>query len=199
MKKETIIFIHGVLGNSREYLPIINHLKGHGYSSLYGFSYEENFGTISLTELAKRFDVFIKELNKKDLVIIGLSQGGIIAAYWLEFLGGKEICKKCITICTPFYGSYLAYIAKLPGARELRPRSQLLRKIREAMKENDVDYYGIWNPFDLAVFPGIHAKMNIFKRGRRVNSALHNTTFHEEESLDFILEAVRDKEEKYKL
>jgi pimeloyl-ACP methyl ester carboxylesterase len=175
--KKTIIFIHGVLGNSREYQPLINFLKKNGNFSFYGFNYEERYGNISITELAKKFDVFIKNLNKKNITIIGLSQGGIIASYWLEFLGGNKFCGKCVTICSPFYGTYLAYIIKSPGARELNPKSTFLKKLREKIKKSKVDYYGVWNPLDLAILPGFNATMNAFKKSIKIPSLTHPLTF----------------------
>lgn len=191
MEKIKVIFVHGFGGGRYEYQPLINFLKNYKIKS-YEFLYKERFGQVSLKKIAKQLNEFIRKNVKGKFILLGLSQGGIISTYYLEYLNGKKFCEKCIAICTPFYGSNLAYLFSLKGAKELRPKSVFLKKLREKIKKSKVKYYSIWNPLDLAVFPGKNANLEYARKSKKVISILHPKTFWEKETKEFILESIRD-------
>ncbi|HPP13542.1 MAG TPA: hypothetical protein PKW42_12520, partial [bacterium] len=161
-----------------EYQPIIRYLRRCGVNTFHQFSYRQNLGTVPLSAIAASLQHYAGLLPKeRNLVTIGLSQGGIIAAYWLEFLGGKKYCRTCITVCSPFHGSWLSYLLPLPGLVDLRPGSSLLSSLRQAMATSSVRYVGLWNPFDLFVFPGWSGKCAGQQFSRAVPALSHPLTF----------------------
>jgi len=181
--KHPILFIHGFGGSEYEYKPIIKFLKNHGNPNCYRFIYKEKFGQSSIKLIAEHLHEYIvKNVSEAEIDVIALSQGGIIARYYIAHYSDKKI-NKCITICTPHSGSLVAYLGFLPGMKELRPNSSLL-------KDLDIDraeYYAVYNPLDLFVVPGWSAKLEFAKENKKVYSLLHPLTFWNKNTLNFIL------------
>jgi len=164
-----ILFVHGIGGNDEQYQPIIKYLKEKGIKDFYEFEYINKFGLAPIKEVAKELAEFIdKNVKEKNINIIAISQGGIIALAYLKFYlpaTGKNInVDKLFTICTPHKGSKLAKIADLPGFIDLRPNSALLKELEIFGKENKLNLYSIYTPFDLMVYPGWHARAKYGKR-----------------------------------
>ena len=194
--KKTIVIIPGLLGFSLDYKLIVSYLNKNGIKDCSAFKYnhKEKFGETLFGLTAKDLDKFIKNIKKKGKIyLIGVSMGGIIAAYWLEFLNGKKICNDCITICAPFHGSYLAYPSKFKGIRELRPNNKTLKLLRQKISKSNVNYYGIWNPLDLIVMPGSSAKLDSFKKTKIVFSLFHFFTTLLKPTKEFIFEIIKQK------
>jgi triacylglycerol lipase len=114
--------------------------------------------------------------------MIGISQGGIIARYQIAKVADNKV-RKCITLCSPHHGSWLAYLAPLPGIKDLRPNSRLLQELDNAKAQ----YHAVYNPLDLMVFPGWSAKLEAAQENKRIYSPLHQLTFKKKETFNHIL------------
>lgn len=177
-----VLFIHGFGGGRYEFQPIIHFLKKHGEYTCYEFAYDKKFGQVSLKKIAEQLHEYIIEhVTEPELDIVAISQGGIIARYYIAHYQDKKI-RKCITLCTPHAGSLLAYVGIFSGIKELRPDSLLLKEL----DTNQAEYYAVYNPLDLMVFPGWRAKMKEAKENKRVFALLHPLTFWKKETLEFI-------------
>lgn len=105
-----------------------------GNAKFLEFRYKSN-GSISIIDLARQLDKFIKEirLTKKEKIrIIGFSMGGLISSYYLKFINNKKVDKFC-TLCTPFYGTSWAnyFFKSRQGLIEMRPKSIFLSKLNK--------------------------------------------------------------------
>ena len=187
-----IVFIHGFGGGAYEFQPIIKFLKKNKIVKFYEFTYDKNWGEVSIKDIAREFDLFVnKNIKEKVVNIIGISQGGIIARLFLQKNNSLSV-KKLITLCTPHSGSLLAYLWSSPGFIDLRPGSKVLKLING---ENDnVIYYSVYNSLDLMVFPGTNAKFGKAKKNKMVISLLHPLTFWAKPTLKFILTSLNDKD-----
>lgn len=186
--KNKLIFIREFGNLPFEAFPLIRYFEKKRFDC-YEFKYEKCLGQISLKKLAQNFDDFVKKI-KGDFVLVGLSQGGIIGAYWLEFLKGKKKCKKIVTICSPFHGSYLAHLLSFEGIKELRPGSKFLYNLRKRIKKSNVKYYCIWNPLDLIVIPGSSGKLDYAYKNKRVIAPFHSFTFWKKATKETIEEII---------
>jgi pimeloyl-ACP methyl ester carboxylesterase len=176
-----VLFIHGFGGMPFEYNAIKNHLVSELEITPFDFSYDKKWGTESLKVLGARAAKIM--VSKKIDAVVGISMGGIIAATALEY--HKTPTKTCITICSPWHGSSLAYALPFIGTKQMRPHSEFLSELRLKTKHTKVSYYCIWNPLDLMVFPGDRAINPYAKQNEYVYSILHPTTFFEEKTLQF--------------
>jgi hypothetical protein len=79
-----------------------------------------------------------KNYNSKKLILLGFSMGGLIAVNYAIDNDWKNI-EKIITFATPFKGSGLAKGYKfLPGAKDMIPESDLLKKLSDKAPANKV-------------------------------------------------------------
>lgn len=157
---EPILFIHGFTGWRFHYSPVVSFLKKKGLKKFYEFNYEKRFGQVSLKEIAKDLDKFIKDnVTEKQISIVAISQGGLIAHYYLQ--NYKNRVRKCISICTPYKGVWWANLSSRPGLKDLRHKSEFVKDIESNIKKESkkTKSYSIWTPFDIIVFPGISAKL----------------------------------------
>lgn len=186
--KRPILFIHGFGGGRYEFQPIIRFLKKHGDYTCYEFIYDKKFGQVSLKTIAAQLHKYICEhVKEPELDIVAISQGGIIARYYIAHYADRKI-RKCVTLCTPHSGSSLACIGVFPGIKELQPDSVLL----EELDTHRAEYYAVYNPLDLMVFPGWRAKMKEAKVNKKVFALLHPLTFWKKETLEFILSVLSE-------
>lgn len=187
--KNPILFIHGFGGGRHEYTPVINFLKNNGNYKCYEFVYKEKFGQTSLKTIAEHLHNHIdKHILEQNLDVVAFSQGGIVARYYISHYSDKKI-EKCITLCTPHSGSLMAHLGFLPGMRELRPDSELLKNL----DTEKTQYYAVYNPLDLFVFPGWYAKLSCAKENKKIYSILHQFTFWNKKTLNFILSTLNKK------
>jgi pimeloyl-ACP methyl ester carboxylesterase len=182
-----VLFIHGFGGMPYEYSAIQKHLIKTLDIKSFEFTYDEKWGTESIHKLA--FQVAKIMQSKKIDAVVGISMGGIIGATAIE--NYKTPTKVCLTICSPWHGSSLAYLLPFIGARQLRPHSIFLRELRDKARKSKHNYYGVWNPLDLMVFPGDRAKNSFAEKQCKVISPLHPTTFFEPRTLLFCEESLR--------
>lgn len=185
--KNPIVFIHGFGGGSYEYKPIIRYLKKHDDPVCYEFCYKKKFGQVSLKVIAQELHEFIlAHVTEPELDIVAISQGGVIARYYIAHYQDRKI-RKCITLCSPHQGSLLAYIGILPGIKELQPSSSFLKEL----DVKNAEYYAVYNPADLMVLPGWFAKLREAKENKKVFSLLHPFTFSDRTTLKFIYNTLK--------
>ena len=158
-KKKKIVFICGMYGGRRDMFLIKKVLKS--FDVIY-FDYD--FGLReSISDYAKKLKTFIKNLKlQKDekIGIIGVSAGGVIADYYLKFLGKNKV-DKFVSICSPLHGTYLAklgflFFGKRKGLKELHQKSPLIKKLTKSRLKN-IKSKSFWCYFDPLV-PGQSAK-----------------------------------------
>jgi triacylglycerol lipase len=187
MENLPILFVHGIGGDEKQYQPLIKFLKENGFTKFYEFKYESRIGLHPIKIIAKELAEFVeKNVKEENINIIAMSQGGIIALAYLKYFKNKNV-KKLFTICTPHKGSLLANKFDLPGIKDLRPNSELLKDLEIFVKEGRVDIYSVYTPFDLMVFPGLNAKPT-FGKIKMVLAPFHKTAFYWPATKKFILE-----------
>jgi triacylglycerol lipase len=171
-----ILFVHGFGSNKSQYGPIIRYLRKKGFNNFYEFEYKNKFGQVHIKELANELSKFIdKNINETSINIVGFSQGGIIALAYLKYFKNRNI-EKLFTLCSPYEGSLLAYLASFPGFIDLRPNSILLCDIKKFAQEDKTNIFSVYTPFDLMVFPGWNAKPK-YGKTKMVLAPLHPVAF----------------------
>ena len=170
---KNIVFIHGLFIriSSWDKEKLISSLNG---MNCYFFEYNK-WGYEKIEDLATEFNNFVKKI-KEDFVLVGISQGGLIASYWLENFKTKK-CKNCICLSVPFHGSFLAHLSRFPfspfvGVKEMVPESSFLTNLLNEINTSKKNYYCIWDKHDKLIFPKISARLDFFKN-KEVDYAVH--------------------------
>lgn len=174
-----ILFIHGFSGSKKEYQPVLKYLKEKGINNFYEFEYLSTVGLHPIKVVAKELDEFIeKNVKEKEINIVAISQGGIIALAYLKYFEYKKVSvKKIFTLCSPHKGSLLANVLNLPGLIDLRPKSNLLKDLENFIRDNKIDVYAVYTPFDLMVFPGWNAKTK-YGKNKIIFAPSHPAAFY---------------------
>ena len=167
------------------------HLERHG-REVHCLNLTPNNGEAGLDELAQQIvshaDSTFRSGQTIDL--IGFSMGGLVARYYVQRLGGLGRVRRLITISSPHYGTYTAFLRRNKGARQMRPGSAFLRDLNRDIEVLDViDFTSIWTPFDLMILPS-HSSVMRAGRSIRVNAAAHPLMVRNRRVLNLVLDAL---------
>ena len=112
----------------------------------------------------KRFEVLAEKLIERIRAIgwpvnlIGFSMGGLVIRTACLLAPDLPV-RRAVFLNTPHGGSILAYLAPLPGIRQLCPNSDLIRKLNG--QPWSAPTFVVWNPLDTAVIPGRNTRWQI--------------------------------------
>jgi triacylglycerol esterase/lipase EstA (alpha/beta hydrolase family) len=185
-----ILLLHGNGANELQFTYARYLLNQKFEGSVFSLQYDGVFVTdkqASIADLVERVADRCKDIFNKtghsDIVIVGVSLGGLLGAYFKENLAdilGTKV-SRMITIGSPFHGSpLLEYVRNMPPWRskrceEMRVGSTFLSALREQVIKNLDDYIFIGSTEDLHV-PYSHA---VIDGGKTIKiEGLGHSVFH---------------------
>lgn len=135
-----VYFIHGTGDHACSFQKIAGRLKRYGlHSDITSFhlvSFDGRYQGKGVDVFAKQLLEKIQENGHKRIILCGHSRGGVLAAWFNQYLAreaGIEVLH-CISICGPFRGSYLA-ISPLTffsdSVDQMSKGSEFLSELRE--------------------------------------------------------------------
>jgi hypothetical protein len=149
------LILDGIWGRPRRWEPLRRALES-GVGPAEIFRYDSSgmtkFETIA-TQLIDRIRAINLPVN-----LIGFSMGGVVIRTACLLAPDLPV-RRAAFLNTPHGGSILAWLAPLPGIRELRPGSQLLRKLKD--QPWTIPTLVVWNPLDTAVIPPQNTRWKI--------------------------------------
>ncbi len=164
--RNPIILIHGLWNTSRIFSFISSKLDEKEVE-YFAPTLNHAFGMTSIVELANLMDQLIVEKYglEQEIDILGFSMGGIIGRYWINKLNGHKRTKRFMTIGSPHNGTLTSQLVpKYPfrGISEMKINSSLLRDLAKYdYYLNDIDCISFFTFWDLMVFPGWRAHLNV--------------------------------------
>lgn len=140
-----------------------NILEGQGFRCIVP-SLTPNNGRESLEFLARQLkdiiDVKTDGLAAK-LCLVGFSMGGLVSRYYLQELEGHHKISQFFSIAAPHHGSLMAYLGVNIGAKQMRPGSEFLLKLKQTSGcLQNIPCYSYWTPFDLMILPATSSLWN---------------------------------------
>lgn len=154
--QHTVVFMHGYMANRASFFPLHAYLRSVGVKQILSFNYQSRSG---IEGAAKDLREFLRKNvrgGKIDLVCHSL--GGLIAQFYIQELGGHRRIAKCISLGSPFQGTYNSYWVATRVGRELRPDSPILAKlIASKEKSAAVEFTSIVGENDNIVIPRVFA------------------------------------------
>ncbi|MBS3052005.1 MAG: alpha/beta hydrolase [Candidatus Aenigmarchaeota archaeon] len=135
-KRSTAVIIHGWLTQSPMLFLQKCSLEKEGYN-VYIPEFGWQLGDIK--ELTEKLDLYLKNKNLKNVILIGNSLGSIISLKYLNTYNGWKRVRKFISISGPFRGSNLAYLAFWfsKSARQMLPDSKFLKELLANIKNKN--------------------------------------------------------------
>ena len=164
--RNPIILIHG-LWNTSSIFSLISSKLDEKEVEYFAPTLNHAFGMTSIVELTNLIDQLIVEKYglEQEIDILGFSMGGIIGRYWINKFNGHKRTKRFITIGSPHNGTLTSQLVpKYPfrGISEMKINSSLLRDLANYdYFLNDIDCISFFTYWDLMVFPGWRANLNV--------------------------------------
>lgn len=154
--KKPVILVQGYAEPSWYFLyGIYRNLKKSG-REVYPVNLFPNIGDITLQAkiVATKIEQIKKEQGVSKVDYVAHSMGGLIGRYYIQELKGENSIDHYVSIATPHYGTYVAWLGIGEGAKQMRPDSDFLKKLNEGnpLKPN-IKYTSIWTKTDEIVIP----------------------------------------------
>jgi triacylglycerol lipase len=147
-----------------------------------------NNGDAGIEELANQLAVCIGSgfPAGQPIDLVGFSMGGLVARYYLQRLGALARVQRFIAISSPHNGTWMAFLRRNPGARQMRPGSDFLKDLnRDAAVLNRIQLTTIRTPFDLMIIPSGSSDLAA-GRSIRVNVAAHPLMVRDRRVLEWV-------------
>jgi triacylglycerol lipase len=160
-----VLLVHGFASGPGVFLPLQLYLKVHGHRRTYAVSLpNEGVEEMSAALSAAVLRVCrVNRLGKSGCVdIVAHSMGGLVARLALERPSIRRRVATLVTLGTPHGGTHAArYLAKSP-ARDLRPDSELLARLKRQMPWRGPPTHprlvAFWSASDVLLLPSASAR-----------------------------------------
>ena len=192
VNRNPIILIHGLWNTSSIFSFITSKLDEQGVE-YFAPTLNHSFGMTSIVELTNLIDQLILEKYgmQQEIDVLGFSMGGIIGRYWINKFNGYKRTKRFITIGSPHNGTLASQLVpKYPfrGISEMKINSSLLRDLANYdYFLNDIDCISFFTYWDLMVFPGWRANLNVGEK-ISLNIFKHRNLVRNPEAVERIIE-----------
>ena len=164
-----VLLLYGFTLTRRAMLILEKRLRKDGFD-VFSFNTGSIFTTIKTGNIKTKANLVAEKIerlytnhpNMGKLTIIGHSEGGIVARYYVQLLGGDKYVKNLITLAAPHQGSWLAFAGGfLPigllarDAVQMMPRSFLLRSLKNSPFPSNIKFYSFYSIADkICPYPG---------------------------------------------
>ena len=153
-----VLLVHGIWDDGRRFDAMRAALERAGLGPLATVDLRPNDGSARIESLAEQVEAAATDLlasaATERLDIVGFSMGALVSRFWVQRMGGKERARRFVSISGPHRGTATAWVMPLDGARQMRPRSELLRDL-DADEDpwGEVEVHTVRTPFDLMILP----------------------------------------------
>lgn len=116
-------------------------------------------GIAALAEQLKRA---IEEAIPREarFALVGYSMGALVSRHYLQELGGAARVEAFFSLAGPHHGTLLAHLYFGLGARDMRPDSALLKKLKHSTSaRTGIPTVCYWTPFDTMILPLASARL----------------------------------------
>jgi triacylglycerol lipase len=165
-RSHSVVLVHGVLGQGFVYW---NLLKRYLTSDSHHFHDVRlpffGFGDLreSARHLANEVDRILAEcdprVDRDQIDLIAHSAGGLVARYYIKYLGGAPKIHSLVTLGTPHHGTYTSALFPLhPVARQTLPGSDFLKELNAGPDTTlPIHYTSVYSKTDGVVIPSASA------------------------------------------
>jgi triacylglycerol lipase len=193
MSGNPVILLHG-LGDTVAIFERMQAYLERGGLTVHSFNLVPNNGRAALSELAQQLEAYIHAMFGADepVDLVGFSMGGLVSRYYLQRLGGMERVRRLVTIGTPHYGTWSAYVLGSPGVRNMRPGSAFLEDLNRDLEMLDgVLQASIWTPFDLMIVPATSSRVPV-GRSISVRTLVHPLLVRDRRVMRLVLDILSE-------
>ena len=131
-RPQRVVLVHGMFQSGNHFRSMKRRLNAAGHLVLTP-NLKPADARHGIEPLAEQLASCIKDTwNDEAHVLIAHSMGGLICRYYMQQLDGAARCRGLATLATPHHGTAMAHLYPGLGARQMKPNSDFLRKLRES-------------------------------------------------------------------
>lgn len=166
MAGNPVVLIHGIMGQRHVYWNLFKHrLRSDRFRVQEAIIPWGGMGDmrIAASILQEKVDAVLRHSDARKVDLVCHSAGGLVARYYLMYLGGDKKVEDVVFLGTPHQGTYFSYTLPVPLleiARQSRPGSHFLEEINgPGAIPPGVTFHNLWSPIDLVVIPAANSKL----------------------------------------
>ncbi len=149
-----LVFVHGLGGNRGNFLGHAAYLTLLGRTRSYSVHFEEDRDVVQMARSLVRFVERVCDVTGEQKVdLVGHSLGGIVCRFAIQELGLDQRTATLTTLGSPHQGTHAARFANTEITRQLRPNSDLMRKLNEKTWPTAIKSISFWSDGDLMILP----------------------------------------------
>ncbi len=154
---DPIVFVHGYSGSTIvNFSAMIGWFKADGYPSNYlnYYTYNTIPGVINGAKiLQSKVNATLAATGKSKVDLVCHSMGGLVARYYMKYLGGAAKVNQVVYIATPHQGTIISYLDPFTqAAKDMHAGSSLLKSI-----DGYIPGMSLWSYCDEVVIPNSSA------------------------------------------
>jgi triacylglycerol lipase len=189
-----VLLVHGIDDDARTLAPLAAWLARAGFQQVRIVELKPNNGDAPIAVLAGQVAEAAADLRARTgsarLDVVGFSMGALVSRYYLQRLEGRAHVRRFVSISGPHAGTLTGWLRYNPGARDMRPGSELLRGLSaEPAPFGDVQVFTLWTPLDLMIVPASSSRLD-GARERTIPVILHPLMVRDGRALRAVEEAL---------
>lgn len=156
-ERPPVILLPGAFGQELVYWNVWEYFMERDGFRVYPASFPR-FTLSDLTMSAKLLAEKVEEVraieDAERVALVAHSMGGLIARYYLKFLGGDARVSRLACLGVPHHGTWFGATGPvLRGARQVLPGSDFLNALNDPKTPDATPILNIWSPYDGVVIP----------------------------------------------
>ncbi len=186
-----IILVHGVFDSGTIFKHMSAQLEAHGHTC-YSPSLKPASARLGIADLALKLQDYIDVSLENDdcFVLVGFSMGCLVARYYLQELDGYQRCPVFHAISGPHYGSWWAWLFWWQGAKDMRPRSELLTTLENSQQRlKEMALFSYRTPYDLMILPSTSSTWALAEN-HISHVCLHNLMVRDKKIIHMIIQSI---------
>jgi triacylglycerol lipase len=153
-----VLLVHGIDDDARSLAPLAEGLARAGFQDVRIVELKPNNGAAPISVLAGQVAEAAGSLRARTgserVDVVAFSMGALVSRYYLQRLEGRNHVRRFVSISGPHAGTLTGWLRANPGARDMRPGSELLRGLAaDEAPFGDVQVFSLWTPLDLMIVP----------------------------------------------
>lgn len=150
-----VLLVPGHFANRSAMMFLRTFLVQRGWPWVWAVNVHARDGKIAdmAVELARCVDEMQRVTAAHKVDIVAWSQGGLVAAWYVHHLGGRDKVRRLVTLGTPWKGTKSAVFVRTPAGSEMRYGSPAL----DGLAPPGVPTVSVWSPDDAVVVPASSA------------------------------------------
>ncbi|HZH14491.1 MAG TPA: alpha/beta fold hydrolase [Archangium sp.] len=163
-RRVPVLLVHGIDDDARSLAPLAEGLARAGFQDVRIVELKPNNGAEPISvlagQVAEAAGILRARTGSARVDVVAFSMGALVSRYYLQRMEGRNLVRRFVSISGPHAGTLTGWLRANPGARDMRPGSELLRGLAaDEAPFGDVQVFTLWSPFDLMIVPARSSKL----------------------------------------